>query len=82
MLVHSYLYYRMDISLISDNKWQQWADELASLQVDFDDPIGFYDDVFLDWDGSTGYHLPQDEWVQRSAERLLRYERSLFDDLI
>ena len=32
MLVHSYLYYRLDKPIISDDTWQKWANELAELQ--------------------------------------------------
>ena len=32
MLIHSCLYYEMDDSIVSDDQWQQWADELEVLQ--------------------------------------------------
>lgn len=70
MLVHSYLYYIMDESVISDGKWQEWADELVELQKQ-KKIIDFYDDVFADWDGSTGMHLPQDDWIKKRAQWLL-----------
>ena len=34
MLVHSYIYYHMDDSIILDTTWQEWADELTKLQTD------------------------------------------------
>lgn len=70
MLIHSYLYYWLDSPVVSDDKWQQWADDLAELQ-ERKTKIGFYDKVFADWDGSTGMHLPRDEFVQRKAKMLL-----------
>jgi len=73
MLVHSYLYYHLDIALISDNKWQQWANELTTLQAEHGTVFGVYDDVFKDWDGSTGMHLPVDDWVFSTSHKLLRY---------
>jgi hypothetical protein len=69
MLVHSYLYYWLDTNIVSDDQWQRWADELASVPYK---EIGFYDEAFKDWNGSTGTHLPKDEWVITRASQLLR----------
>lgn len=69
MLVHSYLYYVLDSPVISDDKWQQWADELTALQL-HEKQIGFYDEEFADWDGSTGMHLPKDDWIDYRAKWL------------
>jgi hypothetical protein len=71
MLIHSYLYYVMDENVVDDDKWQQWANELVELQKQRKD-IGFYDDAFADWDGSTGMHLPFDPWVVKRAEEMLK----------
>lgn len=71
MLVHSYLYYHMDTSIVSDDDWQRWANELQYLQEIYPEPIGFYDEVFKDWDGTTGMHLPKDDWVRDKAQQLL-----------
>lgn len=71
MLVHSYLYYVLDQSIVSDDKWQQWADELTQLQARNNPEIGFYDEEFKDWNGNTGMHLPKDAWVVTNAKRLL-----------
>ena len=71
MLVHSYLYYEMDHIIVDDDTWQRWANELVELQKRKHD-IGFYDDVFRDWNGSTGMHLPKDDWiVKRCHEKFL-----------
>ena len=32
ILVHSLLYYELDINLVPDAKWAEWAKELAQLQ--------------------------------------------------
>lgn len=64
MLIHSYLYYVLDAPVISDDQWQIWADELVDLQK-LKMNIGFYDDVFSDWTGATGMHLPFDDWVKK-----------------
>lgn len=71
MLIHSYLYYVMDEIIVDDDKWQQWANELVELQKK-EKVIGFYDEDFEDWDGSTGCHLPQDQWIVLRAQWLLK----------
>lgn len=77
LLVHSYLYYHENETLISDHQWQALADELVERQKTFRQNINCYDKAFADWDASTGYHLPVDEWVRNKAHQLLRYHRSL-----
>ena len=72
LLIHSYLYYRIDTQLISDEQWQYWADELVKLQAQHPESVGFYDEAFRDWDASTGYHLPQDEYVAGKAMYILQ----------
>jgi len=78
MLVHSYMYYHMDESIVSDDTWQMWADELAKLQNDHPKccKIKYYDKEFIDWDGSTGMHLPSSIIVQQRAEQVLRAYRA------
>lgn len=76
LLVHSYLYYHKDTSIVSDHQWQEWADELVILQKDYPTPTGFYDNTFKDWNGSTGMHLPTDPWIRRKAEQLLTHTHS------
>ena len=74
MLVHSCIYYELNDNIVSDHKWQQWADELEKLQSDYPDKvnIGFYDHHFKDWTGATGNHLPhRDPWVMRKSKQLL-----------
>ena len=76
MLVHSYLYYEMDESVIDDHTWQRWANELAELQDNNPDScnIGFFDKEFEGWNGSSGYDLPlRNPWVYDKALKLLRY---------
>jgi len=72
MLVHSYLYYALDSPIVQDHKFDQWARELALLQQNHPQPIGFHDQDFADWDGSTGHHLPQYEWAVDRGQHLLR----------
>ena len=77
MLIHCCLYYRLDVSIVSDHQWQEWADELTELQSILPCEIDFYDDYFLDWDGSTGYHLPADADILRVTHRTLKYHQQL-----
>lgn len=69
MLIHSYLYYRMDSPIIDDATWTKWAQQLYALQKKFGWRIGLYDEVFKDWNGSSGFHLPADADVVRVARR-------------
>jgi len=78
MLVHSYLYYEMDTSVIDDDTWQRWADELTTLQNKYPQccKLCYYDKEFKDWDGSTGMHLPKTIIIRHKAERVLdAYEK-------
>ena len=72
MLVHSYLYYEKDAPVITDDKWQQWADELTQLQNKHPDAckLGFYDEAFADWSGATGCDLPFDPWLIKHVKEL------------
>jgi hypothetical protein len=72
MLIHSYLYYHLDDPIIPDDKWQEWAEDLTELHKTCT-MIGFYDKEFADWDGSTGMHLPVDDFVREKAHKLRLY---------
>lgn len=81
MLIHSFIYYILDDNLISDHQWQRWADELVALQEQYPERIGFYDEAFVDWDASSGYHLPKDGWVIDKSLRLVRYRDRMQHEL-
>lgn len=72
MLVHSYLYYEMDVNIVSDAKWSQWAMELVQLQKDYPQEASEveYAEMFADWDGSSGAFLLFDPDIISIAERL------------
>ena len=75
MLIHSCLYYELNESIVSDHKWQDWADELELLQTNNPDcvKIGFFDNEFRDWTGATGNHLPhRHPWVLRKSQYILK----------
>lgn len=78
MLVHSCIYYHLDDSVVSDHQWQAWANELRDLQNLFGWEIGFYDEEFRGWEGSTGFDLPlRDPVVMSKATRLLEQREQL-----
>lgn len=60
ILVHSCLYYHLNNSVISDKKWQEWADELVVLQKKYPSVAKRvdYNKAFKDFDGTTGFDLP------------------------
>ena len=74
MLIHSCIYYELNDNIVSDHKWQEWADELESLQKASPEEcsLGFFDYEFKDWNGSTGNHLPhRHPWVYSKALYIL-----------
>ena len=77
MLVHSYIYYKLDDEVISDHEWQDRANQLRDIQKEYGEKIGFYDEAFKDWTGVTGCDLPQDDWIRGKARWLLDYENSI-----
>lgn len=79
ILVHSLLYYELDISLVDDVKWAEWGQELVQLQTRYPDIASrvIFAEAFKSFEGSTGFHLPyKDKQVINIAYRLLKRERS------
>jgi hypothetical protein len=75
VLVHSFLYYRMNTSIVSDTQYDGWARELAELQEKYPDIAAEVDyaEYFKDFGESvTGFdlplHLPE---VEQKARRVL-----------
>lgn len=76
ILVHSYIYYELNDNIVSDSKWSEWAMELVQLQKD--NPLIAskltYAKEFMDFDGSSGFHLPyNNKEIVEKANRLLRW---------
>ena len=74
MLVHSYIYYKLDENIISDHAFNYWGHELANLQNKHPDIASrvCYAEAFKDWTGDTGAFLPLDDpWVINKAYQLL-----------
>lgn len=79
ILVHSLLYYDLDISIVSDAKWAEWAKELVELQTSHPDIASrvIFAEAFKGFDASTGFNLPyRDEQILNIAFRLLKREKS------
>ena len=69
ILIHSYLYYQLDSPLITDALYDSMCKELVEIGYK---EIGWYDEQFKDFDGSTGYHLQYDAWVVSKAMEIKR----------
>lgn len=79
--IHSYIYYVLNDNIISDHQWQANADELVVLQAQYPTlQLSCYDEAFVGWDASTGYHLPKDDFVIRKATLLLEMRARGFPD--
>ncbi|QVW28579.1 putative DNA ligase [Erwinia phage pEa_SNUABM_8] len=83
MIIHSVIYYRMDDSIISDYTWQDWANELRDVQNRWPElkAMGYHDDLFEEWDGSTGMHLDLVQYYSQ-AQRILGYHREKHGELL
>lgn len=76
MLVHSFLYYQLNVSIVSDMKFDSWARELVALQKKFPNEGNkvHYHKEFANFDGSSGFDLPYNRpEVQDRALRVLKY---------
>lgn len=78
ILVHSLLYYELDMNLVSDAQWAEWGVELAKLQEEHPQEAQsvIFAEAFKGFDGSTGYHLPfRDEQIVNIVYRLLSHQQ-------
>ena len=73
MLVHSYIYYELDDSIVSDAQWAKWAKELEQLQKNYPKESAEVEEYeqFKDWDGSSGAFLNFGESIKTVAKILL-----------
>ena len=74
ILLHSYIYYNLNESIVSDSDWSKWAMELVNLQKAFPEEslrTQYYNE-FVDFDGSTGAFLKIPEDIKTLAEYMLR----------
>jgi len=77
ILVHSCIYYKLHKTVISDDKWQELANELRDLQEVFTEDIGWYDREFDDWNGDTGMHLMFDSWVISKSSYVIQLDKTM-----
>lgn len=76
MLIHSCIYYHLNDSIVTDHVWQRWANELQDLQALHQEAIGYYDEEFEGWDGSSGFSLPlRHPRILGRAQQILEYHR-------
>lgn len=85
VLVHSCIYYHFNDSLISDTKWQRWANELVQLQKKYPAIAKRvdYNDAFKNFDATTGFDLPitnpeiirKAQWLLHKPERRKKREK-------
>ena len=83
--VHSFLYYHLSESIISDHLFDKWSKELVDLQAKYPaiaEKVTYQANYFRGWDGSSGYDLPADEYAVSNARRLLKYGYSVTDELL
>ncbi|ERB55324.1 hypothetical protein N806_29830 [Rhodococcus sp. P27] len=71
LIIHSYLYYVRNKTLVSDAQFDKWAYELVDLQARYPEEsagVEYERKAFEDFDGSTGFDLPiHTEEVARRA---------------
>lgn len=76
ILVHSYIYYQLNDNIIEDNIYDKWSKELIELQNNYPELAATipYHEEFKEFDGSTGFDLPKDNWTISIALKILRYK--------
>ncbi len=72
--VHSIIYYHYHTTIVNDAVFDQWSEELVQLNKDYPELIkqGYLFQLFEDWTGTTGMHLPLHDRTQNLAEILLQ----------
>lgn len=76
--VHSVIYYHMGTNIISDATFDKWSNELVALNKKHPELLhtGFKHDLFADWTGDTGMHLPMHDDTHALAVWLLAYKQN------
>lgn len=77
IIVHSYLYYERDNSLVTDKKYDEWAYELYDLQKQYPKIASecFMAEDFKEYHPSSGFYFDySQEWIARVADRLIRID--------
>ena len=73
LMIHSYLYYILGGQVVTDQEFDTWCAQLVELHDKVGKDICYNDDLFEDFNGSTGmgltYKIPQA--LKDRAEALL-----------
>ena len=72
--LHSTIYYVYDSNIIEDSEYDRFSRELTELQAVYpkaSKEAPLYE-AYQDWDGSTGYHIPQRLNFEHKALYMLR----------
>lgn len=75
VLVHSNLYYRQNVNLITDAQYDRWSHQLYDLIQEHPNEFrkSAWYEAFRTFDGNTGMGLPYtDPWVEGTANHLLK----------
>lgn len=77
--MHSYIYYCLGTSIISDIVWDKWAKKLVDLKAKYPNEakaVKHYD-IFADFDGSTGFIIANKATPNliKKAKQLLMYHK-------
>lgn len=75
MLLHSYLYYELDKSIVDDFKFTQWTYEVVDLMKKYPEEFlkSVYYEDFKDYEGATGHGLDYNKpEIVQVANRLTR----------
>ena len=68
MLIHSRIYYVYGTSVITDAKFDEWAKELVYMRKQYPKEAleSKYNNRFINWDGTTGFHLETDDFDKKA----------------
>ncbi|WP_413063073.1 DNA ligase LigA-related protein [Siminovitchia sp. 179-K 8D1 HS] len=75
IIVHSYIYYYLNNSVISDHIYDRWCNELVELQEKYPDIASEceFAEEFKGFTGETGFDLYMGSWVHEVAWKILKY---------
>jgi NAD-dependent DNA ligase adenylation domain len=83
ILVHSFLYYQLNESIISDHTFDAWCNELVKLLKDYPEEAkqSIYYEEFKDFDGSSGFDLPfHYPEIQNTGYKILKIHKGGFEN--
>jgi ribonuclease HI len=74
---HSYVYYELNETVISDHDWDEMAKKLVQLQVQYPHAKrqGYLAEYFQNFDGSTGFDMPWTDHIKGIAEKMVERHR-------